>query len=154
VRVPLHRWRHASLRASAAKRVDCAAYLVELGGCGRIELGDFEAAPAAFGDEPLPVQQMQRMRHRLARDTELVGELVLPDALAGLKRAVGDRLQDPCIDLVDQVSGAGREGSRWQLQQATQREYEFRIRNYGGQVRASSTTWIPGESSFEGRLSY
>src|SRR3954464_6980868 len=46
---------------------------------------------------------MQRMRHRLARHPEPVGELVLPDALAGVQRAVGDRLQDPRIDLVDQV---------------------------------------------------
>jgi hypothetical protein len=40
-------------------------------------------APAALGDETLTMQEMQRVRHRLARDAELVGELVLPDALAG-----------------------------------------------------------------------
>jgi hypothetical protein len=61
------------------------------------------SAPAAFGDETLPMQQMQRVRHRLARHAELVGELVLPDALARLQRAIGDRLQDARIDLVDQV---------------------------------------------------
>ncbi|MET4600612.1 hypothetical protein ABIB90_000063 [Bradyrhizobium sp. JR4.1] len=60
------------------------------------------------------------MRHRLARHAEPVGELVLPDALAGLQRAVGDRLQDPRIDLVDQVrkrvegdhAGSSQNGNR------------------------------------------
>ena len=68
-----------------------------------IEPGDFKAAAAAFGDEPLPVQQMQRMGHRLARYAELFRQLVLPDAMPGRQRTVGDRLEDPGIDLVDQV---------------------------------------------------
>src|SRR4029078_6787506 len=80
-----------------------AAHLVELADACGVELGDLKTAPAALGDEALPGQQMQRVRHRLARDAELVSELVLPDALAGLKGAVGDRLEDPGIDLVDQV---------------------------------------------------
>jgi hypothetical protein len=43
------------------------------------------------------------MRDRLARHAEPVGQLVLTDALAGAQCAVGDRFQDPRIDLVDQV---------------------------------------------------
>ena len=68
-----------------------------------IEPGDFKAAAAAFGDESLPVQQMQRVGHRLARNAELFRQLVLPDAMPRRQRAVGDRLEDPGIDLVDQV---------------------------------------------------
>ena len=66
------------------------------------------------------MQQMQRVRHRLARHAEPVGELVLPDALAGLQCAVGDRLQDARIDLVDQVrkrvegDHAGSSDSQWE----------------------------------------
>ena len=85
------------------QRVDGAAHLVELADALRIEPGDFKAAAAAFGDEPLPVQQMQRMGHRLARDAELFRQLVLPDAMPGRQRTVDDRLEDPGIDLVDQV---------------------------------------------------
>ena len=68
-----------------------------------IEPGDLKAAAAAFGDEALPVQQMQRVGNRLARHAELFGQLVLPDAMSRRQRAVGDRLEDPGIDLVDQV---------------------------------------------------
>ena len=35
-----------------------------------------------FGEKALPVQKMQRMRHRLARNAELLGELILGDALS------------------------------------------------------------------------
>ena len=49
----------------------------------RVERGNLKAAAAALGDETLPVQQMQRVRNRLARDAELVGKLVLPDAMPG-----------------------------------------------------------------------
>ena len=65
------------------QRVDGAAHLVELADALRVEPGDFEAAAAAFGDEPLPVQQMQRVGHRLARYAELFRQLVLPDAMPG-----------------------------------------------------------------------
>src|SRR4051794_15949392 len=79
------------------------------------------------------------MRHRLARHPEPVGELVLSDALAGLQRAVGDRLQDPRIDLVDQVRKRverDHAGSSATMRGNT----EFRIRRYGGRIRASSAT--------------
>ena len=85
------------------QRVDRAAHLVELADARRIELGDLKAAAAALGDEALPVQQMQRVGNRLARHAELLGELVLPDAMSRRQRAVGDRLEDPRIDLIDQV---------------------------------------------------
>jgi len=49
------------------------------------------------------MQQMQRMRHRLARDAELFGKLVLADAMAGRQRAVGDRLENPRVDLVAEI---------------------------------------------------
>jgi hypothetical protein len=46
---------------------------------------------------------MQRMRHRLARHAEPVGEFVLPDALPRQKRAIDDGVEDPRIDLVGQI---------------------------------------------------
>ena len=106
------------------QRVDGAAHFVELADALRIEPGDFKAAAAAFGDQPLPVQQMQRVRHRLARDAELLRQLVLPDAVPRRQRAVDDRLEDPGIDLIDQV------GERIQRDHAGRpfRNTEFRIR--------------------------
>ena len=68
-----------------------------------IEPRDLKAAAAAFGDQALPVQQMQRVRNRLARHAEPLGQLVLADAMPRRQRAVDDRFQDPRIDLVDQV---------------------------------------------------
>ena len=85
------------------QRVDRAAHLVELADVHRIELRDLKAAAAALGDQALPVQQMQRVGHRLARDAELFGEFVLPDALSRRQGAVDDCFQNPPIDLVDQV---------------------------------------------------
>ena len=90
-------------REPRRQRVDGAADLVELADTRRIELGDLEAAAAALGHQALPVQQMQRMGNRLARHAKLLGELVLADALPRRQRAVDDRLEDPRIDLVDQV---------------------------------------------------
>jgi hypothetical protein len=46
---------------------------------------------------------MQRMRHRLARYAEPFRKFVLPDAMPGRQRTIGDRLEDPGIDLLDQV---------------------------------------------------
>ncbi len=83
--------------------VDGAAHLVELADALRIEPGDFKASAAAFGDQSLPVQQMQRMGYRLARNAKFLRQFVLPDAMAGRQRTVGDRLEDSGIDLVDQV---------------------------------------------------
>ena len=68
-----------------------------------IEPGDFKAAAAAFGDQTLPVQQMQRMGNRLARHAEFFRQFVLPDAMPRRQRAVGNRFQNARIDLVDQV---------------------------------------------------
>ena len=94
---------HASGGEPRRQRVDGAADLVELADAGRIEFGDLEATAAALGDQALPVQQMQRMGDRLARYAKLLGQLVLGDAQARRQRPIDDRLQDPGIDLVDQV---------------------------------------------------
>ena len=112
-------------REPRRQRVDGAAHLVELADARRIEPGDLKAAAAAFGDQPLPVQQMQRMGDRLARYAELLGQLVLPDAMPRRQRAVDDRLEDPGIDLVDQV------GERIQRDHAGGPIWntEFRIQN-------------------------
>ena len=90
-----------------------------------VEPGNLEAAAAALGDEALPVQQMQRVGHRLARYAELFCQLVLPDAMPGRQRAIGDRLEDPDIDLLDQV------GERIQWDHAGRPVWntEFRIQN-------------------------
>ena len=70
------------------------------------------------------MQQMQRVADRLARNAELFREFVLPDAMPRRQGAVGDGLENPLIDLVDQV------------RERVQRDHaaihwntEFRIRN-------------------------
>src|SRR5262249_36510689 len=116
---------HTFSRQPCRQRVDRAADLVKRTDACGIELRDLKAAPAALGHETLPMQQMQRMRHRLARHAELVRKFVLPDALTGLQGTVGDRLQDACIDLVDQI------GERVERDHAgTPGNTEFRIRSY------------------------
>ena len=93
------------------QRIDGAAHLIELANPHRIELRHLKTLAAAFGDQALPVQQMQRVADRLARDAELFGELVLPDAVSWRQRAVDDAVEDPRIDLVDQVRGRVERGS-------------------------------------------
>ena len=90
-------------RELGRERVDRAAHFIELADTFRIELDDFKAATAALGDQALPVQQMQRMGNRLARHPEFFGEFVLPNAMPWRQRAVGDRLQNTRVDLIDQV---------------------------------------------------
>src|SRR5258708_34924973 len=85
------------------ERVDCAAHFVKLADALGMELRDFKALAAAFGDQALPMQQMQRMGNRLARHAELFRKLVLPDALSRRQAAIDDGLENPRIDLIDQV---------------------------------------------------
>ena len=94
---------HAFRGEAGGERVDRAADLIELADARGIELRHLEAAPAALGEQSLPMQQMQRVRHRLPRHPELFGELVLPDAMAGRQCAIRDRFQDTRIDLIGQV---------------------------------------------------
>ena len=68
-------------REPRRQRVDGAAHFIELTDAQGIEPGDFKTLAAAFGDQPLPVQQMQRMRDRLPRHPELFRELIRPDAM-------------------------------------------------------------------------
>ena len=90
-------------REPRRQRVDGAAHFVELADAQGIEPRHLKTPAAAFGDQALPVQQMQRVGNRLARDPELFGEFVLPDAMPRRQRAVDDGFEDPRIDLVDQV---------------------------------------------------
>ena len=69
----------------------------------RIELRDLKTPAAAFGHQALPVQQMQRVGHGLARHAELFREFVLPDAMSGRQRPVDNGLENPRIGLVDQI---------------------------------------------------
>src|SRR5262249_39416845 len=85
------------------QRIDRAAYLIELADALWIELGHLKTGATALGDQALPMEQVQRVRDRLARYAEPFRKLVLADALAWQQRAVGDRLEYPGIDLVDQV---------------------------------------------------
>jgi len=59
-------------------------------------------ASATFLDEFLPFEQLQGMTDRLARHTEHPAELFLANALAGRKRAIGNRLDQPLISSVNQ----------------------------------------------------
>src|SRR5882757_2048310 len=92
-------------REPCRQRVDRAAYLIELADAQGIELRNLKALAAAFGDQTLPVQQMQRVGDRLARHPELFRKFALPDAVPRWQRAVRDRLKDPRVDLIDQVGG-------------------------------------------------
>src|SRR5262249_32388408 len=85
--------------------IERAAHFIELADALGIELGDFKAAAAAFGEQALPVQQMQRVRHRLARHAELVRKLVLGDALSGKQGAIDDGLENPRKNLFGQIGG-------------------------------------------------
>src|SRR5688500_12833871 len=93
----------ASGREPGRQRVDCTAHFVELPDAFGIQLRDLKASAAAFGDQALPMQEMQRMGDRLARYTKLFGELVLADAMPGRQRAVDNGPQDPGVGLINQV---------------------------------------------------
>ena len=83
--------------------IDGTTHLVELTNPHRIELGDLKALAAAFGDQSLLVQQMQRVADRLAGDAKSLGKLILPDAVPGRQRTVDNAVEDSTIDLMDQV---------------------------------------------------
>ena len=85
------------------QRIDRAAHFVKLANALGIELRDFEARAAAFGEQALPVQQMQRVRNGLARDAELFSKFILTDALSRRQRAVDDGFEKARIDLIDQI---------------------------------------------------
>ena len=93
----------ASGRQPGRQRIDGAAYLIELADPQGIELRDFKTLAAAFGDQALAMQQMQRVADRLPGDAEFFRKLVLPDAVPRRQCAVGDGLENPRIDLIDQV---------------------------------------------------
>ncbi len=93
----------ASGRQPGRQRIDGAAHLVELADPQRIELRDFKTLAAAFGDQALAMQQMQGVADRLPGDSEFFRKLVLPDAMSRRQCAVGDGLENPRIDLIDQV---------------------------------------------------
>src|SRR5882672_10143322 len=115
-------------REPSRQRVDRAAYLIELTDAPGIELRDFKTLAAAFGDQALPVQQMQRVGDGLTRHPELFRKLVLPDAVPRWQRAVRDGLKDPRIDLIDQVRGGVERDHR----QFPVWNTEFRIRKLAG----------------------
>ena len=49
------------------ERVERAAYFVDLGDPGGVERRDDDAAPGRVDDEPVLLEQAQRLQHRLAR---------------------------------------------------------------------------------------
>jgi hypothetical protein len=54
---------------------------------------------------PDVAQQQQRLLHRLARDAQRPGDLLLDDPLAGRELARGDLAQDRVAHLLDAVGG-------------------------------------------------
>ena len=72
------------------------AHLEQLGRPGVGQHHHAGAAPRLELDEALAGERLQRFAHRVAADTEILGELVLEDALA-LRERAGD---DPLADLV------------------------------------------------------
>ena len=84
------------------QRIKRRSDLVKLANARRVDRTDGQPASAAFLDEFLLLEQLQGMADRLARHTEHPAELFLADTLAGGKRAVGNRLDQPLIGAVDQ----------------------------------------------------
>src|ERR1700677_3254838 len=90
-------------RQPGRQRIDGAAHFIELSDPQGIELRDFKTLAAAFGDQALAMQQMQGVADRLPGYSEFFGKLVLPDTMSRRQCAVGDGLENPRIDLIDQV---------------------------------------------------
>ncbi len=84
------------------QRIERRSDLVKLANAGGIDRAHGQSASTAFLDEFLLLEQLQGMADRLARHTEHPAELFLADTLAGGKRAVGNRLDQPLIGAVDQ----------------------------------------------------
>ena len=57
--------------------------------------------PGASHSTPLVAQQQQRLLHRLARDAQRLGDLLLNDAFARRQLARGDLAQDRVTHLLD-----------------------------------------------------
>jgi len=61
------------------------------------------APPLIWVTRLVTMEEMQRVADRLARDAELFGELVLPDAMPRRQAEIDDALHKPLINLIDQV---------------------------------------------------
>jgi hypothetical protein len=88
-------------RKARCESIDGTAHFVELTNPHRIELGDLEAFAAAFGDQSLLVQQMQRVADRLAGDAKSLGKFILPDPMPGRQGTVDNAVEDSTVDLMD-----------------------------------------------------
>src|ERR1700730_12763665 len=106
------------------QRIKRRSDLVKLANGSSVDRADGQPASAAFFDEFLLLEQLQRMADWLARHTEHPAELFLADRLAGGAGPVGNRLDQPLIGAVDQRR-LGIEG----LQRGTHK-FEFGIPCY------------------------
>ena len=79
------------------------AHLVEVANAGRHRPARRKAALALLDHQTLTLKELKRMADRLARDAEALGELFLGQPFARRQRAVGDRIDQPQMNLIDQV---------------------------------------------------
>jgi hypothetical protein len=86
-----------SLASACPRR---AAARQAMGEKGRVERRHHDAAAASIGDEALGLQKAQSLMHRLARDIEPLGQLILGEALPRRQLAIADRVQDFPVNTV------------------------------------------------------
>ncbi len=63
---------------------------------------NLQPAFAMLDQQAAPFQHLQRVAHRLARNTEHRRDALLRQPLSGLQRAIGDRIQQEIVHLIDQ----------------------------------------------------
>ena len=83
--------------------VEGGADAIEIADAARFHRRHLDPALAAVDHQALAAEQLQRMADRLARDRKALGDVLLRQPLAGRQRAVGDRVDQPGVDLLDQV---------------------------------------------------
>src|SRR5262245_18582801 len=90
-----------------------AAHLVELLERRAVELRDHQAAAARIDQEPLVLQQSQRLVHRLAGDIEGFSQLFLGNARARRQPSFADGREELLVDLLGELGTAVDTLERW-----------------------------------------
>ena len=98
--------RSAARRAASPSRA--AADLVEIPHLGWLDRRHRQSSLADLDGQPLPLEQLQGVADRLARNRKPLGDLLLRESLARGKRAIGDGVDQPQMDLLDQVRNEGQ----------------------------------------------
>src|SRR5262249_15147482 len=78
----------------------------------RLDRCDYDASLARLDDEALRAQDHQGMGHRLTRDLEPRGDVLLGQPLARLQGAVADGIENDLVGLLDEPLGRGQRAHR------------------------------------------